>query len=419
MSREKIRLGFIGAGAFISARHLKTAGETPYMEIRAIADLNRELLAEHQKHYQIGYVTDDYRKLLADPEIDLIVIGTKQDTHAKLIIESLNAGKWVWCEKPMCETEEEEAAILEAEKNAAGRLAIGFNRRFAPAILKIRQVLAKLPRPWIISYRLQSVNSYNKNSRNSFYHDRPHIIYEGCHILDLAAFLMESQPERVFMSGTDDENDIVTMEYPDGSRFVLVITSHAGGNGLEKEMMEVFTPKGAMSMRDFVELRIRGIEGEQDQLFEPQRCPFGKEVLRWGLDFWQMLSNRLVWEDIPVNKGLVPIRLAPEEQPFSEEIEQIAAPYAGSDWKERNFVGDKGWIGAFRHFAEAFMNQTLPATADGMAGKMANDLGFALLESKKTGLPVNFQKYQTDASAPEAGFRQGSFRRKTEDTGTA
>ena len=227
MSSKKIRLGFIGAGAFISARHLKTAGETPYMEIRAIADLDRERLAEHQKKYQIGYVTDDYRKLLADPEIDLIVIGTKQDTHARLIIESLNAGKWVWCEKPMCETREEEAAILEAEKNAAGRLAIGFNRRFAPAILKIRQVLTKLPRPWIISYRLQSANSYNKSSRNSFYHGQPHIIYEGCHILDLAAFLMESQPERVFMSGTDDENDIVTMEYPDGSRFVLVITSNA------------------------------------------------------------------------------------------------------------------------------------------------------------------------------------------------
>jgi len=239
MSSKKIRLGFIGAGAFISARHLKTAGETPYMEIRAIADLDRERLAEHQKKYQIGYVTDDYRKLLADPEIDLIVIGTKQDTHARLIIESLNAGKWVWCEKPMCETREEEAAILEAEKNAAGRLAIGFNRRFAPAILKIRQVLTKLPRPWIISYRLQSANSYNKSSRNSFYHGRPHIIYEGCHILDLAAFLMESQPERVFMSGTDDENDIVTMEYPDGSRFVLVITTRAGGIGLEKEMMEV------------------------------------------------------------------------------------------------------------------------------------------------------------------------------------
>ena len=100
----------------------------------------------------------------------------------------------------------------------------------------------------------------------------------------------------------------------------------------------------------------------------------------------------------------MPIRLAPEEQPFSKEIEQIAAPYAGLDWKERNFVGDKGWIGAFRHFAEACMNQTQPSTADGMAGKMANDLGFGLLESKKTGLPVNFQKYQTDASAPEAGF---------------
>ena len=391
MNKNKIRIGFIGAGAFISSRHLKTAGETPYMEIRAIADLNQDLLKHHQACYQVGYITTDYKKLLADPEIDLIVIGTRQDTHAQLIIESLEVGKWVWCEKPMCETEEEEVAILEAEKRAKGRLAIGFNRRFAPAVVKIREVLQKLPKPWIISYRLQERSSYNKAQATSFYHDRPHIIYEGCHILDLAGYLMGCQPERVFMSGTADENDIVTMEYPDGSRFVLVITSNAGGNGLEKEMMEIFTPEGALSMRDFVELRIRGIKGEHDHLFEPQRCPFGKEVLRWGLDFWQKLCNRLVWEDIPANHGIVPIQLAQTEQPYAEEVEKIAAPFEGTDWRERNFMSDKGWIGAFRHFAEACMNHTEPQTADGTAGKQANDLGFALLESKRKGMPVHFK----------------------------
>jgi predicted dehydrogenase len=298
----------------------------------------------------------------------------------------------------MCESREEEAAILAAEKRARGRLAIGFNRRFAPAIGKVREVLKQLPRPWIISYRLQEQSSYNKGQANSYYHNRAHIIYEGCHILDLAGFLLGRQPERVFMSGTTDENDIVTMEYPDGSRFVLVITSNAGGNGLEKELMEIFTPAGALSMRDFVELRIRGVEGEHDYLFEPQRCPFGKEVLRWGLDFWQKLCNRLVWEDIPISPGIVPLQLAAQEQPYADEVEKIAAEYEGRDWRERNFMGDKGWIGAFRHFAEACLNHTVPETADGTAGKMANELGFALLESKRKKIPVDFHPDETGKS---------------------
>ena len=392
MDEKKVRIGFIGAGAFISSRHLRTASETPFMEIAAIADLNSELLAAHQKKYSVGYVTADYRQLLNDPQIDLIVIGTRQDTHAKLIVESLDAGKWVWCEKPMCETPEEETAILEAEKRAAGRLAIGFNRRFAPAVVKMRSVMEKLPRPWIVSYRMQSTGSYKTSSSDTYYHNRAHIIYEGCHILDLASFLMKGIPERGYMSGTEEENDIVTLEYADGSRFQLLITSRAGGYGLEKEMMEVFTPGGAMSMRDFVELRIRGIAGEKDLLFEPQRCPFSKNVLRWGLDYWHRVCNRLVYQDRAINPEFQEIHLAQMEQPYSDDIEKTASLYEGVDWRERDFLCDKGWIGAFTHFVRAYMEQTEPETADGKAGKLANDLGYALLESKRLGLPVSLKK---------------------------
>ena len=94
---QKINIGFIGAGAFISATHLKTAGETDFINIAAIADLNEDLLAAHRKKYNIGYTTTDYKKLLADENIPLVVIGTRQDTHAALIVEALDAGKWVWC----------------------------------------------------------------------------------------------------------------------------------------------------------------------------------------------------------------------------------------------------------------------------------------------------------------------------------
>ena len=113
---KQVHIGFIGAGSFISMNHLPTAAKSDFIRIRAISDLNPEVLAAHQERYAPDYVTEDYRRILDDPQIELVVIGTRQDTHAQLIIESLDAGKWVWCEKPMCETPEEEVAILESNR---------------------------------------------------------------------------------------------------------------------------------------------------------------------------------------------------------------------------------------------------------------------------------------------------------------
>ncbi len=55
----------------------------------------------------IGYTTRDYRELFADFNIDIVIIGTKQGLHSKIIVECLDAGKWVLCEKPMASNEEE------------------------------------------------------------------------------------------------------------------------------------------------------------------------------------------------------------------------------------------------------------------------------------------------------------------------
>ena len=74
---RKVQVGFIGAGAFISARHLPTAHDSEIMEIRAIADLNEELLKKHSSNRQVGYTTTDYRKILDDPEVEIVIIGTK------------------------------------------------------------------------------------------------------------------------------------------------------------------------------------------------------------------------------------------------------------------------------------------------------------------------------------------------------
>ena len=74
---QKVRLGFIGAGNFISSLHLITAGLCPFIEIRAIADLNEELLEKHAAEKKVSYTSTDYKKLLSDPDIDIIPESVK------------------------------------------------------------------------------------------------------------------------------------------------------------------------------------------------------------------------------------------------------------------------------------------------------------------------------------------------------
>ena len=157
---KQANVGFIGAGGFISAHHLVTANESKYLNIAAIADLNEETLKRHAETKPVGYTTTDYKKLLADKDIDIIVIGTKQDLHASLIVEALDAGKWVMCEKPMANNDEESAAVLAAERRNPGKLAIGFNRRFAPAYRQTKELMQQARRPWFVNYRMMNQSSH-------------------------------------------------------------------------------------------------------------------------------------------------------------------------------------------------------------------------------------------------------------------
>ena len=265
--KKRARVGFIGAGGFISANHLLTARDSDLMEIAAIADLNPETLARHARRMPVGYTTTDYRQLLADPDIDLIIIGTKQDLHARMIIESLDAGKWVLCEKPMAETPEEIAAVLAAEHRASGKLAIGLNRRFAPAYVQAKALLKQLPRPFFHYYRIMYPQP-QKHEPGSFYADKPQILYECCHILDFACYVMEELPVRVFMTGGEYENDCAVLEYADGSRFQL-LSGSLGTYCLGKEYWEVFARYAAITVDDFTDMKVRGIPGEFDRIFPP------------------------------------------------------------------------------------------------------------------------------------------------------
>ena len=393
---KQVNVGFIGAGAFISSTHLRTAGATDYINISAIADLNEKLLVAHSKKYKVGYTTTDYKQLLNDPAIDIIVIGVKQELHAKLIVESLDSGKWVWCEKPMCETAEEAENILAAAERNPGKLAIGFNRRFAPAYTAALSELKKRPRPWFVSYRMQMNNVQKKRNKDSFYFTRPAIVYEGCHLTDLATFIFGEAPSRVFMSGpADEENDCVILEYKDGSRFQLLTTNSAGNGGLAKEFAEFFAAGLALQVNDFTDLKIRGDYDKTDRIFPFAWGEYADEINRYGYDFVETLRMQLAQPDRAIADAqdtvIAPVVRGYSEHPYEAAVNKIYEELKDLDWEDRHFIVDKGWERSFQHFCKAFLDGTEPLNADAKAGKLANDISYALLESKKCGSPVEFK----------------------------
>ena len=384
------KIGFIGAGGFISAHHLATARDSAIMSIHAIADLNQDRLAKHAAKMPVGYTTTNYKKLLNDPEIDIIIIGTKQDLHAKLIIESLEAGKWVLCEKPMANTLDESLQVLEVEANNPGRLTIGFNRRFAPAYRLTKKLISRARSPWFINYRMMNQSSH---VFDNFYKNEPRMLYEGCHILDLARWLLNDDPVEVFMTGDRLKNNCCILSFADGSQFQFMCGS-IGATSFYKENMEIFGQDKTIAINDFIDMRIRGFENECDRLFEPYRGEHGAEVMKYGFDFYEMYMAyyrdeyvapefKVDWAKLGV-ANVMPKR--PTHLPF--DIKK----FHREDMELNGFVPNKGWYESLEHFAQCFLSGSVPDNAAGIDGAKSTELAMTLLESLKLGKPVDFRK---------------------------
>ena len=381
---RKVRFGFIGCGTFVSAHHLLTVRDSEIAEIRAIADLNQEILATHATNMEIGYTTTEARRVLDDPDIDVVVIGTKQDTHAQFIVESLDAGKWVFCEKPMAESEQETQAVLQAEQRNPGKLAIGHNRRFAPTSADTKRLMQDIPRPWYINYRLMYPNP-TKRGEKDFYSTHERILYEGSHILDLVCWLLDAEPKRVFMTGDRLVNNCCILDFADRSQ-VSFMCGSMGSYCLWKEYMEVFGEWASITISDFTDMRVRGFAGQYDRVYPPHLGEHAEEVKKWGFDFYEaykvdrMQGDREMYRE---DHGMT-IEEVRRPVPMGFDVTQYG-PVHPDLW---GFIPDKGWIQSLEHFAQCFLDGTEPGNCNGVGGALSTRIALALLESLETGQAV-------------------------------
>ncbi len=245
-AKDTIQVGLIGAGNFASVRILPNLKKIRSVNLRAVCTATGSNAKHIGEKYHFDYCTTDYKKILNDSDIDCVIIATRHNLHAKLVIESLKHGKDVFVEKPLALSKEELTDISSTYAQYNGRLMVGFNRRYSPYSIKTKEILKNINEPLMITYRINA----GFIPKESWVHDPKEgggrILGEVCHFVDLIQFLTDAKPVKVFAESLDindlyqrGENVQTIINFDDGSVASIIYAAN-GDKGFPRERIEIF-----------------------------------------------------------------------------------------------------------------------------------------------------------------------------------
>jgi predicted dehydrogenase len=253
----------IGAGNYAGAVLLPAFRETG-ARLGRIASASGASSVHLGRKFGFEEATTDTAALLADPQADAVVITTRHDTHADYVCRALAAGKHVFVEKPLCLTLAELEAVESAARAAPDRiLMVGFNRRFAPQVVKVRQLLAGAagPKSFVMTVNAGAIPS------NHWTQDREvgggRLVGEGCHFIDLLRGLAGAPIDSwsvAGMAGVTRDTATVTLRFADGSLGTIHYFAN-GSKAFPKERLEVFASGRVLQLDNFRALRGFGWPG--------------------------------------------------------------------------------------------------------------------------------------------------------------
>ncbi len=138
---KQLNIGIIGAGRIGKVHMASITYNVPTARVLGITDVFKDGLQELADKYGIPKIYNDYKEMLADDEIDAVLVCSSTDTHADISIEAAEAGKHVFCEKPVDLTPEKVKAVIAAVEKAGVKLQVGFNRRFDHNFAHVRSLI--------------------------------------------------------------------------------------------------------------------------------------------------------------------------------------------------------------------------------------------------------------------------------------
>lgn len=258
-----LAIGLIGAGNFAQDVLIPALRSHKDVQLRAVATASGLTARSAAERFGFEYCASEPKEILHDPKVNAVVIATRHDQHAPLVIEALRNGKPVLVEKPLALNVDQLDAIVQAYRecddaklSSTPLLLVGFNRRFAPAIRSVKDFFAGCTAPLSLHYRINA----GYLPPQHWLHD-PEVgggrfVGEGCHFVDLLMYLAGSEIVEVYGQELPNngqyrqENVVAQLHFANGSLAVLQYLAN-GDRRLGKERLEILGGGATAIVEDF------------------------------------------------------------------------------------------------------------------------------------------------------------------------
>ena len=260
--------GFLGAGNY-GSRILMPAFRAAGAGLHTVVSSGGVSAVHFGKKFGFANAASETAAVIESSEIDTVVVATRHDAHARQVIAALRAGKHVFCEKPLC-LKLDELSEIEAEADARPdqQLVVGFNRRFAPQVIRMKALLDSVDVPKCVIITVNAGDLPPDHWTQDPAVGGGRIVGEACHFIDLARHLV-GHPITESGSLTIGYHPAVavrsdkaglSLSFADGS--IATIHYLANGNkGFPKERVEVFAAGRVLQLDNFLRLRGWGWNG--------------------------------------------------------------------------------------------------------------------------------------------------------------
>jgi myo-inositol 2-dehydrogenase/D-chiro-inositol 1-dehydrogenase len=253
---KKLTVGIIGVGRIGKLHSENIAANIRQVELKSIADICLDNNTENwARSIGIKNTSKDYKKIIEDKEIDAVLICSSTDTHAKFIIEAAEAGKHIFCEKPIDLNVDRIREAINAVEKAGVKLQVGFNRRFDHNFMRVRE--------FVKGGKIGDVHILRITSRDPSPPPLEYVKVSGgifldmtIHDFDMARYLVGSEVEEVYALGDtlidpsikqydDVDTAIITLKFKNGA-IGVIDNSRKAVYGYDQRV-EVFGSEGSIT----------------------------------------------------------------------------------------------------------------------------------------------------------------------------
>ena len=319
LKQGAVCLGVLGAGNFAQSTLLPAVKAIPEVAFVGVANATGPRSRSVGENFGFAYCSNSEDEILHDPKINAILIATRHHLHARQVLAAINAGKSVFCEKPLCLTESDLASLVRAMSQFGSSsestslpvplLMVGFNRRFAPMAIQLKSFLSEIHEPLSMHYRVNTGFIPANHWVNDPDQGGGRILGEVCHFIDFLCFLAGACPVEVLAQSVGNagqysmDNIVAQFRFPNGTLGTITYMAN-GDKSVSKERLEIFGGASVAILEDFRRLefvrdgrkQISRARLEQDKGHKAEMRAFADAVqgkIRPPVSFEQIVASTL------------------------------------------------------------------------------------------------------------------------------